>query len=315
MSTRLSHNRWLRKVVPHALLAVCSVAHAQQDPQYTMYMWNTSAVNPGHAGSADALSASLLAREQWVGLPGAPSTRTLAIHSPLAHDALGAGLSVVHDRLGPISNTMVYGDVAYRLRLTAKAKLAFGLKAGFDLQQADLQGLSHVDPTDPMFQQDLNAKALPNFGFGVYYHGQRSFVGASAPRLLERSTDRSMPSGSASAAQARHFFLIAGHVFELGPNVDLRPWVLLKATKGSPLSTDANAAFLVQQRLWIGAGYRYHNSANGMLGYQLTQQLRAAYAYDLALGRLQQYQGGTHEIMIGYDLRNNRKGYLSPRYF
>ncbi len=41
------------------------LASAQQDPQYTQYMYNMNVVNPAYAGNKEALSLTALYRKQF----------------------------------------------------------------------------------------------------------------------------------------------------------------------------------------------------------------------------------------------------------
>ncbi|MEO8066576.1 MAG: type IX secretion system membrane protein PorP/SprF [Flavobacteriales bacterium] len=300
-----------------AVLFGGSFASAQQDPMYTMYMWNTLSVNPAYAGSSDLLTITGLARQQWVGLDGAPSTQTLTLHSPLPQNALGVGLSVVHDEVGPINNTLLFADLAYRIHVTQNARLAFGLKAGVDLFHADLASVPGTDASDPLFQQNVSSSAKPNFGFGVYYWSAKGYLGISAPKLIQHDL-LDVDNGTTTVnaiTQKRHWFVIGGYVFTLSPAVKFRPSFLVKAVDGAPLSIDITANFLLAERLWLGIAYRNEDSISGIVAYNITEQFRAGYAYDFTLTALRSQQGGTHELMLQYDFRFNKEKTLSPRYF
>lgn len=300
-----------------ALVLIGTSARAQQDPMYTMYMWNTLAVNPGYAGSADLFTITGLARQQWVGLAGAPSTQTITAHTPLPMESLGVGLSVVNDKTGPVSNTVAYADVAYRLRVNAESRLAFGLKAGVDLMQLRLGGLQNVDVNDPLFGQDLTSKARPNFGFGLYYWNKKAYIGLSAPKLLEHDRfEADIASSVVSAVrQRRHYFLIGGYVFDFSRDVKFRPSFLVKAVEGAPLQAEASLMFLLREKLWLGGAYRNQDAVSAVIAYQISDQFKVGYAHDFTTSALRSYHSGTHELMLSYDLRFNKEKTLSPRYF
>ena len=298
-------------------LLLTTGVQAQQDPQYTMYFWNTQALNPGYAGTLDVLSITGLSRHQWTGLDGAPTTQTLAIHSPLANDAIGVGFSVVHDEVGPVSTNLIYADIAYKIKTTENAKLSFGLKAGVNLFSADLGSLDNVDANDPLFQSNISSNLTPNFGFGAYYYSKKGYVGVSAPKLLENEQGEAERGTEvvSTILERRHYFVTAGYVFDLSETVKLRPATIIKAVSGAPLSVDLSANFFFMDRLSVGAAYRIDDSVAGVLGYQITDQFRAGYAHDFTLSELSDQHSGTHEFMLSYDLRVNRDRTLSPRYF
>ena len=113
------------------LFAMCSVSmYAQQDPQFTQYMYNTMSVNPAYAGLNGHLTALLLHRSQWVGINGAPNTQVLAVDTPL-ENKIGVGGIISRDALGPSSEIAVDGNVSYTIQLdSANRKLSFGMKLG-----------------------------------------------------------------------------------------------------------------------------------------------------------------------------------------
>lgn len=295
------------------LLLVGGAARAQQDPLYSQYMFNTLAVNPGYAGSAGIFTVMALSRHQWVGLPGAPSTQTLLAHTPLKSTGMAVGASILNDRIGPTRQTGFYADFAYRIRTGKESRLAFGLKAGANLYQADLAALATVDPDAA--NVNVRGQALPNFGFGLFWHAPRWYAGASAPKLLQNEIGAVPGGGIVTAVERRHWFLIGGYVLDIDRSLKFRPSVMARMVQGAPLSVDVNANFLIRERIWLGAMYRVGNSF-GLLGqYQVNDQFRVGYAFDLTTTRLGAYNAGTHEIMLNCDLRFLTGKTVSPRYF
>lgn len=306
----------MKKRGGHILLLVAMClgwcrAYGQQDPMYSQYMFNTLAFNPAYAGSADVFTAMLLSRHQWVGFDGAPATQTLSIHSPLPGQHLALGGNILHDVAGPARQTGAFMDLAYRIRTGRHTRLAFGLKGGVNFFQADIASLSTVEP-DPA-AMNLSGKALPNFGFGMFWHAPRYYVGISAPKLLENSIGEG---GQVfTGREARHFFLMGGYVLDLHRDLKFKPSVLVRAVAGAPLSVDINMNFLMQDKIWFGAMYRVGNSFGVMAQYRFNDQLYAGYAFDLTTTRMGAYNAGTHEVMVGYDFRFSKGRTISPRYF
>jgi len=293
-----------------------STSFAQQDAQYTMYMFNPSTVNPAYAGSRDALSVTLLGRKQWIGVDGAPSTASLTIHTPLRYEAVSLGLSVIQDEIGPTQNTSFYGDISYRFKVSPKSRLAFGLKGGLDMFSADFTSLRVDDPSDVQYTTRIKNQLMPNFGFGVYLHSEKYYVGLSAPKIVRNTFEGSLQGGGGlESIQDRHFFLTAGYTFDLNSVVEIIPSFVLKGVEDAPLSADVNLNFFFYEKLWIGAGYRFDDSFVGNIVYHFTPKFRAGYAYDYTVSDLGNYNTGTHEIMINYDLDFLGKGFRSPRRF
>ncbi|HMN06234.1 MAG TPA: type IX secretion system membrane protein PorP/SprF [Flavobacteriales bacterium] len=285
--------------------------HAQQDPMYSQYMFNTLAFNPGYAGSANVFTAMALSRHQWLGFKGAPSTQTLSLHSPLPGNKLALGGNLIHDVAGPAKQNSVFLSAAYRIQTGENTRLAFGLSGGFNLFQADLANLSTVE-AEP-HNANISGKILPNFGFGLYWHADRYYLGISAPKLLENVVG---DDGLVTTSQEfRHYFFMAGYVVDLTQDLKFKPAILARLVQGAPLSMDLNANFLLRDRVWFGAMYRWGNAFGVMAQYQVSEQLKVGYAFDLTTTKMGAYNAGTHELMLGYDLKYTKGRTISPRYF
>ncbi len=288
--------------------------YAQQTPQFTQYMYNTISVNPGYAGSREALTIVGLHRSQWVGMDGGPTTQTLSIHSPLRNERIGVGLSFINDKLGDERFNYLYADLSYTINLSESTKMAFGVKGGFSYYSLD--GALLNNPTvynDPYFQEKLN-RWTPNLGAGIYVHQPRWYVGISSPKLIENDYAKN---GFYRALEQSHFYGIAGYVFDItkSGSVKMRPTGLVKLTKGSPASYDATLSFLFNEKLWVGGSYRFEDSAGALVSFQITKQLQIGYAYDYPMSDLKPYTSGSHEIMLMFDFKFDKSKYKSPRYF
>lgn len=300
-------------IIAAILLTNVVTSFAQQDPMFTQYMFNTLAVNPGYAGSRGALNVTGLLRNQWVGIDGAPKTQTFFAHTPIINKNMAVGLSVVNDKIGPINQTFIYGDYSYTIKVTDNSKLAFGLKGGVNIIKGNLTSVDLTEQNDQSFSTNIDYKPLPNFGFGLYYHSERWYVGLSTPKLLENKIEASVVYSKLS--EKRHYFLIGGFVVDISESVKFKPSVLTKVTEGAPVSLDFTANFLFKDKLWLGAGHRLGDSFSALMQLQLNEQLRVGYAYDYTISKLTKYNYGSHEIMLSYDFIYRKDKILSPRYF
>ena len=301
-----------RLIYIFATLVFGTVSYAQQDPHFTQYFDNTLFVNPAYAGSNGALNVTGIHREQWVGFDGRPRSTTLSLHSPLSYESVGLGLTMVNDQVGPLTQTMFYGDFSYTLKFKdKKKKLSFGLKAGANLINVSTAPLITTDASDPKLLSNVRNRVNPNFGLGIYYHTPRFFIGASAPKLIESSYDGI----STRNIEQRHYFGIIGGVFPLNSSWKLRPTAQLKLTQNAPMSLDVSAAGIYMDKFWIGANYRLDAALGAFIQYQITDQFRAGFATDFGTQAIRQYNDGTFEIMLSYDFIFNQTGVRSPRYF
>jgi type IX secretion system PorP/SprF family membrane protein len=286
-------------------------ATAQQDPQYTQYMYNMNVVNPAYAGSKESLSLTALYRKQWSGLEGAPETITFSGHSPVG-EAMGLGLSVIKDELGPVEETNVYIDYSYTLQVSAALKLALGLKAGATFHDVGLTGLELQDEGDPFFSENIN-NTYPNIGAGLFLYADNYYLGFSVPNLL--NSVHLDENGLKYGNETNHFFGTAGYVFQLSENIKLKPSVLVKGALDAPISFDGNLNALFYEKFELGVSYRLDDSFSGLIGFQVTPNIRVGYAYDSVISDLDTQGPGSHEVIATFDIFFNKRTLRSPRYF
>ena len=299
----------LKKTLIICIIMVGFSAEAQQLPQFTQYMFNTISVNPAYAGSRETLNVTALHRNQWAGIDGNPVTSTFSMHMPTGNERVGLGLSYISDQLGDESTNYVYGDFSYTIPVSYNARLSFGLKAGFTNYQLD-----SPDPNDPFFNENFNSWN-PNFGAGLYLSSERWYMGISSPRIL--TTD--LNQGEFEALERNTYYGIAGYVFDLSADIKFRPTVLAKITNGAPASYDLTSSVLLYDKFWLGATVRLNDTANlgAYMDYQVSNNIRVGYAYDVPTSIIRPYSGGTHEVILIYEPRFSKKTklYKSPRYF
>ncbi|WP_038262323.1 PorP/SprF family type IX secretion system membrane protein [Zhouia amylolytica] len=291
-------------------------AFSQQLPQFTQYMFNTISINPAYAGSRGGFSVVGLHRSQWAGFEGGPSTQTVSVHTPLKNEKVGLGFSFINDNLGYENTSYFYGDFSYSIQLSAATRLAFGLKGG--MTHYTLDDALLTDPSvanDPFFTEFSN-RWTPNIGVGTYLHNERWYVGISAPRILNNDYNDGEAAGVDYVALERvSYYGIAGYVFDLNTNVKFKPSMLVKATNGAPLSLDATANFLFNEKLWLGAAYRFDsfNTFGAIVDFQISDKFRLGYAYELPVSGIRPYTSGTHEFLLIYEFKT--KNCKCPRYF
>lgn len=283
-------------------------ALAQQDPMYTQYMDNQIYVNPAFAGSKEYLEIAGIHRQQWFGITGAPMTTTLAIHTPLNYQSVGLGLSLMNDQLGPVNRFNANIDFAYRIHFSNESKISLGLKAGIDSYSSSFRDIDRTG-VDAL-SQELNGALTPTFGFGAYYMANKWFIGASIPRITSNLSGQ-----VGGIDEAKHIFGVAGLMFDLNQNWQLRPTTQIRYTQGAPISADLSVAGIWNEKFWIGGTYRLAESAGIFVQYRIVDQFKIGYAYDFPLTELRQSTLGSHELLLSFGLIKKQKNLVSPRYF
>jgi type IX secretion system PorP/SprF family membrane protein len=319
-STQLSNKRiFLLFLITSLNIFIVS---AQQDPVYTQYMYNMSVINPAYA-TADAgiVNMGALYRSQWVGAVGAPKTATFFMHTPLS-ERIEVGVSVVHDEIGDglVNEDNIYGDFAYVLQLNNNTYLSLGLKAGvtlFSTRFDDLQLNSGDFSTDPTFAQNIS-ETFPNMGAGAFLYSDNFYLGLSAPNFFNNKHLDRENGVRRLGAENLHIFFTGGYVFDISNNLKFKPSFMARAVNGTPLSVDLSANMLFNEKFEGGLSYRLDDAVSAMFNVRVTPNLRIGYAYDYTTTNLGDFNSGTHEIFVLFDLDmlGLGRGYnKSPRFF
>nr|WP_315223362.1 type IX secretion system membrane protein PorP/SprF [uncultured Flavobacterium sp.] len=288
-------------------------AHAQQDPQYTQYMYNTMSVNPAYAGSTGGLEATLLHRSQWVGISGAPQTQSFSIQSPLQNEKIGLGLSIVNDKIGPSNEVYLDGNFSYSLPLGYEKRLAFGLKAGFRMLDVDWSKGKFYDPNDVLLNQNINNQINLAIGAGVYYYTEKWYLGLSIPSFIRNSYYDDVQ--ESVNYDRLHYYFMGGYVFDLNSNLKFKPAFLVKAVTGAPVIADVSANFMIAEKFVIGASYRTDESVSALAGFQFSRNFYLGYSFDYTISQLNKYNDGSHEIILRYQFNKDQSKIKSPRFF
>lgn len=295
------------------LLLVSNRLYSQQEPMFTHYMFNTMSMNPAYAGTRNALSLTGLTRYQWVGIDGAPRTYNISVHTPVSSKQIGLGFTLITDQIGPLSNTYFTINYAYRLKINEEWTLSLGLKAGFNNFYLGLSDVDVNDITDENFGSDTRKLFSPNAGVGAHLYNKEFYFGFAAPKLFETKID----AGNTDEVNLRrHYFITSGYLFNINPELKMKPSFAAKIVEGAPLSVDLTALMVYQDRFYIGPSYRFGDAIAVIMDIQLTRQLVIGYSFDYSVTSMASYNKGSHEILLSYDLDGflNKK-VKSPRYF
>jgi type IX secretion system PorP/SprF family membrane protein len=314
----------MKKAIKYILLVLVVMltysVQAQQDPHFTHYMYNMSGVNPAYAtDNTGVMNVGGLYRTQWVGAVGAPKTISAFVHSPIAK-RLEAGVSIVSDQIGGVvKENNFYADVAYVIPVSEKAKISFGVKAGATFFDTNFNGFQYSDAApDPAFATNIN-RVFPNVGVGTFFFTDNYYVGLSAPNLLRTKHLERQNAIATIGVDEIHYFLTGGYVFNFDSGFKFKPAFMVKSVSGAPTSFDITANALFDNFFELGVGYRFDDSVSGLVAFNISPSMRIGYSYDYTLTNLGDFNSGTHEIFLLFDLNLSglsSKGYdKSPRFF
>jgi type IX secretion system PorP/SprF family membrane protein len=312
----LSEDRMKRLIYILILLILISVegVNAQQYSISSQYLTNGLVVNPAYAGSRGAMSVNLSYRRQWAQIKGAPEFENITLHTPVSKkEKVALGLMINRTAYGITKTTGIYSFYAYSIA-TGPGRLAFGLKGGLDITNANYGGANVIEPDDPEFTGS-KSYSLPNLGAGVYYYTDKYFAGLSIPSFLSYHQSKNSEYSVYYNYKLDRIFFSGGGLLDISESFKIKPSFLLRYSFIEPLEMDLNANLIFGNILWLGGSYRIAEKAVvALVDLQVTPQLRVGYSYDYPAGHLNSYTTGTHEISIRYEFEFKVSA-ASPRYF
>lgn len=310
------------KIMKYRIVLLCLVlntimGYAQQDSQFTQYMYNTVTINPAYTASREALSIFAMHRAQWVGLDGAPSTSMVSLSTPIKGRKLGLGVLLSNDKVGPSENNVIETNFSYTIPTSPNYQFSFGLKASIGFLNVDFSKLDQYNPSDYAFQDDINNSFSPNIGVGAYFYSDNSYYGISIPRILETTYyNKYADAGSVSTnVEKPSIYLIAGKVYDFGNGIKLKPSVLAKYVSGTPLAVDLSGNVLFGEVFTLGLAYRWNAAVSALAGFQVSSKWFIGYSYDMATTEVTNFSYGSHEIFLRFELFKKHEGVTSPRFF
>jgi type IX secretion system PorP/SprF family membrane protein len=311
----------IKKILSILFLLITVGSFAQQDPQYSQYMFNQLVINPAYAGSKDAVSAVIDMRKQWVSMPGAPQTATLSVNGPLQIASIGLGGHMIYQSVGPATWMAAYADYSYKIKIK-NGKLAIGLSTGAVNYTFKTSEMEYKNSGEVLTDQYPGSRTTFDVNAGLYYSSRTFFMGASAthitsPKLYNETY--SSASGKTSSLIFNlqpHVFLYAGKAFELNENIVVSPSILFKAAQASisKPAIDINCNFLIKRKLWLGVSGKIGYGFAVLLQYYINDNFKIGYCYDMGINKIGTNGKSSHEIVLSYDFRIKKAKSLSPRY-
>ena len=281
------------------LLTLAFTAKAQQDYQFTHYMYDKLSFNPGYAGLNKSICGTIIFREQWSGFDGNPTTALVNVHAPVKMLRGGLGFTYVSDKLGFESNNLARLSYSYHMGLDV-GDLGIGISAGI-LQKSIQANWITPDGTPAIDDASIAVSGanglVPDINLGVFYQQNQLYMGISATHLYAPDLTE------LNISNAKHFWITAGYEYGLGPDLKLRPSILAKSDAAST-QLDVNINVLYKDMIWGGVSYRVSDAIAPMVGYQNNDvgggTLRIGYAYDVTTSQIKGYSNGSHDIMVNY---------------
>ena len=295
---------------------------AQQDHQYTQFMYNKLLYNPAYAGSRGTPTLTGIFRSQWVGFDGAPQSGLLSFNSPFLTPRVGVGGTLSYLKLGlqrDFHATLAY---SYDLVAMENASVRVGIQGAVRSLGMAFEDAQPLNIGDPSLDNQQISDFYGNVGAGIYgVFLNQFYVGFSVPRIYSNSLGLNSANNPISAKEYRHYYGTAGGILPLSDDINLLPAVLIKYVENAPIDADININLDIRQKVTAGISYRLGGNGAGesidlLVFWQATPQVGVGAAYDFTLSDLKDYNGGSIELLIQADLKKpSKKNVFSPRFF
>lgn len=319
-------NKYVMKKIGTILVftLIALTTFAQQEQQYTQFVYNKLSLNPGYAGSHESACITGFYRNQWIGLDGAPKTMGISFDMPLLNKRVGVGMNLVRNTIGITDRWTMDGVYSYRVPL-GRGTMSLGVQGsvrylGSDYAETESTISKDLDTSIPTGEQN---KYLPNFGAGLYYSSDKFYFGISAPRVLLNNIDFNGDNGVALGKEVVHLYGMVGVIFELSESVKFQPQALFKYADNSPFDMDLNASLIFNNRYTAGLTYRAGGGKTGfgesidlMLSAHLNPHILLGVSYDITLSELKEYNSGSLELVLRYCFGSSEgEDIINPRFF
>lgn len=283
------------------LFVMSTKINAQQDPMYSMYMFDKMLINPAFTGSADWAVGTLKYRSQYSGLEGSPTTQTFNFHSPITKRHIGLGFKVINDEIAIVKNLNASLLYSYHLNF-ARGKLSVGLETGIVSRKIDYSDLILSTEIDNSIPAGSSSSMVPDASWGLYYQKKQFYAGFSHAHLIKANFNDNTENESQSHLY-NHMYFMSGTVFDIAKKISIEPSIFVKLVSAAPIQLDINTMAYYDDRFGIGIQYRTGDAIVALIKINIIEQLRIAYAYDMVISGLSAEAGGGHEIILSYGIK------------
>lgn len=284
------------------------IANAQQDTQFSQFMFNRLFLNPAYAGVEGDIQVTAFHRSQWVGYTtaldergGAPSSQVLSIDAAFPRAKSGLGVHIVNDQLGALGNLDLQLSYSYQIT-TNTGFVNLGMRGGLYSQTLNYDQLRWDDPNDPLRQFGSETQMTTDFGAGVYVRVNK-FSGGLSYNHISRPDFDFGSFGPTNPLEA-HLYLTAGYDITASADWDITPGILIKSLAFNTTSVDLNVIATYNKKMWGGVSIRNTEAAVGMIGYSLAKdnRLKIGYAFDYVIESQDAKAPTSHEFMLKYTI-------------
>lgn len=273
---------------------------AQELPITGMFRRVQFFYNPACAGAGEGVHATVLYRQQWRNVSGAPSTQIFLLDSPLGRN-IGGGLVLARDQMGSLVRYDLMANASYRIYVNPESYFQAGLRVGTSLVTMG-ENLFQWDENDPLNENRNSKGAIPRIGTGLYYRSPAFYAGISSPDLVSIDARKLYADNSGKSMIRSNYVALAGAKANISEYLAFVPSAIILYYPTRPVVASVNAGIEFNQTLLATMGYRTPNIIflRAMVG--ITTKLKIGYLHEISTNPTGIGKFSTTEFMLSYGL-------------
>jgi len=275
------------------ILVVCIIANtafAQQTTINNLYKTDRFIYNPANTGLFEYPTCFANIRNQLSGIDGSAKSAIVGMHSKIS-DQMGIGGMLNSYKVGIEEKLFVNLTYSYKVKFSEIQDLRFGVSAGLESRQINNNVIMEDMSELPTMKEGYN-----NVGFGAsfgvkYIYNNKLFVDIAAPQLFERNNDFK-----------KEFLASVSYQFaDSAQRFNVEPIVLMRRLPYTKPQFDVGVYGTYKNDYWLGLTYRTGISIILSSGMSV-KNIDIMYAYEAYLGNLKDFNAGTFEIGVAYNI-------------
>lgn len=303
----------MKKIVKHILVVVAvgfiSNGFAQQTRQTNLFNYNTFALNPAFAGASGCTELNFSHVNQWVKVPGAPTTSFLNANTRLGKH-WGIGGSLLIDKLGMLNQLSASGAVSYGFIIAKEHNVRLGVSGGYFQMRIDPSDAIAFDGGDQIVEGGAQRSSSFNSEAGIVYQFKGLDLSFAAKQLIETRSQFDYQNLEGYGLK-RHLVGYAAYDIILAKTLTLKPNILYRGINTSQqfdFSVDMN----YNDFIYGGIGWRTNVGLIGRVGVNVRKLFFIGYAYEAPLQNIASYGSGSHEVVLGLKFCKKNREEIIP---
>jgi len=277
------------------VLIVCHwTAEGQNTPAFRQFYFNPYLYNPAFAGTYDFAEVSLFYRQQWLGFNQSPSAGGFSFLYP-SQNRVSLGMNFLTQETVALRTTSTQVTFAYRIPITSKQFLFFGLSAVTGYHDLNLDGVNYSN--DPTVLSAASNQFYGDANFGLIYQLGGLHFGFALPRLFGQPNFSPQDLVNVRYAQLRNQLYSLKYKFKSG-NFSFEPYALYRINRDLYNWWEGAVIVYFKDKIWMGGSYNNTQGLGFFLGMDFKERLQVGYSYELPAPNSEFISTSSHEVHL-----------------